>query len=103
MSNFKAECQIRKETLPRLNRQHSRGPHRTSSARQCNGRLCRQTHSLNTAEALRTERRHLRRVIEQEQRAEARSEERRKGKKREKVGIEQKEHRVLCGEPDVRE
>ncbi len=66
-------CQISKQNvnqegnawaIPRLNRQRSRGPHRTSNAQQCNGHLCRQTHSPNTDEALRAERRQIRRVRE---------------------------------------
>jgi len=50
--------------IPHLNRQRSHGPHRTSSARQCSGHLCRKTRSPNTGEALRTERTQLRRVTE---------------------------------------
>ncbi len=50
--------------IPHLNHQHNRGPRRTSSARRCNGRLCKQTRSLNTDEALRTERTQLRRARE---------------------------------------
>lgn len=62
VSNFKVECQISKgssRAVPRLNHRHSRGPRRTSSARQCNGRLCRRTRSLSTDEALGTEKRQL--------------------------------------------
>lgn len=41
--------------VPRLSRQHNHGPRHTSSVQQCNGHLCRQTRSLNTAVVLRTE------------------------------------------------
>lgn len=57
---FQSGMLIREEigwSIPRPNHQHNRGLRHTSSARQCNGHLCRQTRSLNTDEALRAERR----------------------------------------------
>lgn len=50
--------------VPHRNHQHNRGHHRTSSGQQCSGRWCRQTRSLSTFEALRTDNSELRDVAE---------------------------------------
>lgn len=53
--NQKVPSEVKMWAIPHLSHQRSHGPRHTSSALQCNARLCRKTRSRSTGEALRTQ------------------------------------------------